>query len=270
MRHTVIVIGLMALGSALGCDMIKVQGVVKTTVMQDGQTTTKEHHFDKLEDMPKAFDAAADDLGETTDKLIKELTEAPPPGKVKLGDLSPALKEHENSPAIDFLARQTKETGKDTEFSYVRIGVKSYDDFFQKTAEMHALAFQAKQMVHRLKTLSVKVLGKADVDLAKGALKAAVEAALKTEPTSENQGDLDELQELEKMTTAIASTVVAFAQKTQELVAAGQQLVTGAPASITNPKTALHLDLIVKGLKQSVELVGKSGELLAEVAGEIV
>jgi hypothetical protein len=56
---------------------------------------------------------------------------------------------------------------------------------------------------------------------------------------------------------------------TQELVAAGEQLITGAPASIINPKTALHVDLIVDGLKQSCELIAESGSLLVDIGSDL-
>ena len=55
----------------------------------------------------------------------------------------------------------------------------------------------------------------------------------------------------------------------QDLIATGQQLVTAAPSSIVNPKTVIHLDLIVKGLGQSVVVIGDSGKLLGELAVDL-
>jgi hypothetical protein len=49
----------------------------------------------------------------------------------------------------------------------------------------------------------------------------------------------------------------------------GQQLITAAPTSITNPKTALHLDLIIQGLKESVAMVTESGKLVPDLAGAL-
>ena len=66
-----------------------------------------------------------------------------------------------------------------------------------------------------------------------------------------------------EMVVVLASLGRAMVGKVQQLIASGQQLVTAAPASITNPKTAMHLDLIVKGLTDSVQLVLQTGELLA-------
>lgn len=43
----------------------------------------------------------------------------------------------------------------------------------------------------------------------------------------------------------------------------------GDGTSSTNPKTVLHLDLIVKGLGQSVRVVEDSGKLLIELARDL-
>jgi hypothetical protein len=42
-----------------------------------------------------------------------------------------------------------------------------------------------------------------------------------------------------------------------------------APSSIVNPKVVLHLDLIVKGLEDSVRVVGDSGRMLGELVREL-
>jgi hypothetical protein len=55
------------------------------------------------------------------------------------------------------------------------------------------------------------------------------------------------------------------ASKAVETAQAGAALVTSAPSHIVNPKLALHLDLIVKGLDQSVRLVKDTGVMLAEI-----
>ena len=48
-----------------------------------------------------------------------------------------------------------------------------------------------------------------------------------------------------------------------------RQLVTAAPTSIANPKVVLHLDLVVKGLEDSVRVIGDSGRLLGELVREL-
>jgi len=44
-------------------------------------------------------------------------------------------------------------------------------------------------------------------------------------------------------------------------------LVASAPSQILNPKLVLHIDLIVKGLEQSVSLVKDTGSLLGKMVG---
>ena len=262
---------LFALGLALavsGCDMIKMHGVVKTTTVIDGKETTKERKFESLEEMPAALKAGAGDMADTTEELAKKLTEAPPPGQVKLSDLSKSLEPYESNPELNFLAKAKNADGTPIEFKYVRIGVPSYDQFFQKSAELFALMYQLKQTTHRLREISAAVLDKKDE--ASGTLGDLVKEALAAEPPAGKEGLVKELKELKEITAMLAPACLEMVKKTQELVSAGQQLIAGAASSITNPKTALHLDLIVKGLKQSVGLVTESAGLLKDVSAEIV
>ena len=253
--------------AASGCDMIKMHGVVKTTTVIDGKETTKERKFESLEEMPAALRAGAGDMAETTEEIAKKLTEAPPPGQVKLSDLSKSLEPYEKSPEFNFLAKAKNPDGTPIEFKYVRIGVPSYDQFFQKSAELFALMYQLKQTTHRLREIAGAVLDKKDD--ASGALGDLVKEALAAEPGAGKEGLVKELKELKEITAMLAPACVEMVKKTQELVSAGQQLIAGAASSITNPKTALHLDLIVKGLKQSVSVVAESGNLLKDVSQDI-
>lgn len=266
--HTALLCTLTLALSTTACDLIKVKGMVRTTTVIDGKETTKEREFNSLEEMPAALKAGAGDMAETTETLAKKLTEAPPPGQVKLADLSPALAEFEQHPQFNFLAKAKNADGTPLEFKYVRIGVPTYDQFFQKSAELFALMYQLRQVTHRLREVSSTLLDKKDIDK-DTSLGDLVKAAMAADGSGK-EGMVKELKELKEITSMLAPAALAMVKKTQELVSSGQQLITGAPASITNPKTALHLDLIVKGLKQSVGVVAESGSLLKQVSEEIV
>jgi len=77
------------------------------------------------------------------------------------------------------------------------------------------------------------------------------------------------LQLMADMASVLSGSIQALMAKTQQLIASGQQLIAAAPTSITNPKTVLHLDLIVKGLQESVAMVVESGKLVPQLAGNL-
>lgn len=255
-------------GGAIACDQIKMQGVVRTTVTKGGKTTTKERHFTKLSEMPAALSEAGQDLGEVTAELKKALLDAPPPGQVKLGALVPSLAKYEGSKEFDFLAAGKDADGKSIDFSYVQIGVPTYDDFFKTSMEMYALAFEAQQAVHRTREVCAAIVGDREPKESES-LASYLKRAHAADKTDDNADLFAMLDELESMDGALGANVTSFAGKTKDLVLAGQRLVTGAAASITNPKTVLHLKLIVDGLEKSVSVVERSGELLGKLAREM-
>jgi hypothetical protein len=255
-------------GGALACDQIKMQGVVRTTVTKGGKTTTKERHFTKLSELPAALEEAGQDLGEVTAELKKVLIDAPPPGQVKLGALVPALQKYEGSKTLDFLVAGKDADGKPVDFSYVQIGVPTYDDFFKTSMEMYALTFQAQQSLARTREVCAAIVGD-DKPKESESLASYLKRAHAVDKTDDNGDLFAMLDDLESMDGALGANVTALAGKTKDLVLAGQRLITGAPASITNPKTALHLKLIVEGLKKSVSVVSQSGDLLGKIAGDM-
>lgn len=68
-------------------------------------------------------------------ELLTKLAEAPPPGEVHLADLSPGLAGYGGNSNLNF-AGNTWASGEDG-FTYVQIGVPTYDAFFKSTAEFH-------------------------------------------------------------------------------------------------------------------------------------
>ncbi len=264
MRTTTPFIALCAALLLSGCSMFKFHGTVTTTKTVDGKTTTTTQEFDDWQEMKVAMNAAAKELRGTTKELLTKLVEAPPPGEVHLADLSPTLADYEGNANLDFVgnARTSGEVG----FTYVQIGVPSYDAFFKSTAEFHGFVYQTSESIKQLRLSAKTALGRDYNE--KMSLGEAVTAAVSVggEAGLAVEGQLTETREL---AMALAGTAPNFAQKTQGLVASGQQLIAGAPSSITNPKTVLHLDLIVKGLGQSVRVVEDSGKLLVELARDL-
>jgi hypothetical protein len=153
--------------------------------------------------------------------------------------------------------------GKPEDFSYVRIGVASYDDFFRTAQELHALTYQATKTVGRIRTLSKKVLG-APID-AGANLRVALDRA-KVTATGQTKTDLVKVGEL---ASALATMIPEIVAKTDALVASGKRLVGDAPKDLTNPKLVLHLDLVKQGLVASSAVVKESGVAMASLMGEL-
>lgn len=264
MRMTTSMFGLAAALLLSGCSMFKFHGTITKTKTVDGQTVTTTEEFDDWQEMKAAMDKSFKELRGTTKELLTKLVEAPPPGEVHLADLSPNLASYEGNTNLDFVgnARASGEDG----FTYVQIGVPTYDAFFKSTAEFHGFVYQTRESIKHLRLSAKAALGrdyKAKMSLG-DAVNAAVaqggEAGLAVE------GQLAETRELAMV---LGGSTPNFVQQTQGLISSGQQLIAGAPSSITNPKTVLHLDLIVKGLGQSVAVVKDSGGLLVELGRDL-
>src|SRR5215472_18939100 len=96
---------LFALVSCAACSAIPVHMNTSTTIQHaDGTVEHKETHWKgTLDQLPAQLSKAGDELADTTGKMVKELTNVPPPGHVKLGDLGPAIVPMQGDPQCDFL-----------------------------------------------------------------------------------------------------------------------------------------------------------------------
>jgi len=259
---------LLVLGLVLaGCGLINVKGKMKMKSNINGKQTTREVEFHSLEELPAALGEMSDALGDTTSQLTKALVEAPPPGTVKLRHLAPGLRRFEGKKDFDFLMQAKSKAGDPIEFKYVRIGVPTYDAFFKSAMEFYAFTYQARQSIHRLRTLSAQVLSE-DVNES-AAVGELVGRALKAPKNRSDRAARSRLTEVRDLGIAVAQSTPAMVGKVQELIAAGQGLIAGAAASITNPKTLLHIDLIKQGLEQSIGVVTESGGLLGDIASDL-
>lgn len=216
-----------------------------------------------VSELPENLKKASAELEVAAGELKRKLTDVPPPGNVTLTTLGHGLERFEGDKDCNFLATAKKDDGTPEEFSYVRIGVDSYDDFFRTAQELHALTYQATKTVARIRSLTTKVLG-VPVN-ASANLKASLDRATVT-ATGQSKTDLVALGEL---ASSLASTIPEIVAKTDALVASGQRLVGNASQDLTNPKLVIHLDLVKKGLVASSSVVQESGVAMAKLMGEL-
>jgi hypothetical protein len=261
----VVVLGAVA-PFAIACDKIPVHMHTETHIQHmDGTSEHKSSDWHgTLDQLPAQLSKAGKELGDVTAKMAKELTDVPPPGKVALGDLAAPLANYQGQHGADFLIDAKDDSGKPIPFSYVRLGVPSYDDFFKTAQEIYALLYQTTQVVGQMRQVAGKILD-TKVD-ANTELKAAVDKAL---AGSTDSGLTTPLQSFADMATTLATLLPQIASKLAKLVQTGEGLVAGAASSITNPKVVAHLDLVKEGLVDSVRVVKESGSLMATFAKDL-
>lgn len=210
-----------------------------------------------LDQLPAQLSKAGKELGEVTAKMVKELTDVPPPGKVELKDLSPELAKHQGQHDRDFLMSAKDEKGQPITFTYVRLGVPSYDDFFKTAQEIYALIYQTTQVVGQMRQVSAKLLD-TGVD-ARAELKATVDKAMKVDSDSKLTLRLRAFTEMAQTLAVLLPQIV---ERIGKLVSTGEALISGAATSITNPKVVTHLGLVKDGLVDSVKVIKESGALM--------
>ena len=250
--------------SALGCAAIPVHMHTETTMVgADGKLEHTSRDWEgTLDQLPGELARAGAELGHLTTKLAKQLTDVPPPGKVKSRDLGPGLERFEASADTNFLLGAKNESGEKEDFEYVRLGVESYDEFFRTAQELHALTWQATQTTSHMRQFA----GRATKEkLSPGAdLKAAVSKA-----SGMNAQAKPKLTGLADMSVVLGTLVPQMAAKSASLVTAGEKLVAGAPASLTNPKVVTHLGLVKKGLLASISVVRESGAAMVGLGADL-
>jgi len=216
-----------------------------------------------VSELPEGFKKASAELAVAAAQLRRELTEVPPPGTVTLTSLGHGLERFEDDKEHNFLAGAKRADGTAEDFSYVRIGVSSYDDFFRTAQELHALTYQATKTVARVRVLSQKVLG-APVD-AGANLRATLDRA---KVTASGQAKTD-LVRLGELAASLATMLPEIVSKTDALVTSGKRLVGDAPKDLTNPKLVIHLDLVKRGLLASTAVVQESGVAMAHLMDDL-
>jgi hypothetical protein len=233
----------------------------------DGTVEHKETHWKgTLDQLPEQVSIASKDLWVVTKELIKVLTDVPPPGHVALHDLSPSLAKFEGNPDADFLMQAKTPDGKPIKFTYVKLGVPQFDDFFRLTQEIHALLWQTTQTILNMRTLAAAILNtkpdpaaqlKVEVDKALGA-KGSVDTEL-----------VAKLKLFEQLAVSLGTLVPQIVSKVPKLLTTGEELVKSAPTAIVNPKVLAHLDLVKTGIVDSGKVIKESGEVLVRFAKDL-
>jgi hypothetical protein len=271
-RYHLFVVALPLLVALSGCETLGLKANIVSFTSMNGKTEVKQREAKNWDEFKSAmsevgtdFSEVSKEVGSTTAKLAKALVEAPPPGKVKLGQLDPSLAKYEGNDKLDFIAAASKKPDAPYDFTYVQIGVPSYDEFFKAAAEVYAVAFQMKETVRRIKVASGALTGEKPADSDKAS--SAADKARKVEATDDNKEMATYFEALDGVYKLVAVQGASFASKCVDLVSKGQALIMSAPSSITNPKTVLHIKLILKGLEQSVSLIKDSAKIMADLVG---
>ena len=232
----------------------------------DGKVDRRQMHWQgTVADLPDGLNKAANELQDVTDELVRVLTEVPPPGTVALGDLGPGLSRFQGSGETDFLIAAKDKEGKPISFQYVRLGIPTYDDFFKQAQLVYALTYQASHTARRLGTLAGKILS-TEID-ASAELGGAAKEALRLEGRANVDASLvGKLRITYDLGSQVAPLVVSFPTQIVKLIMTGQSLIANAPTTITNPKVLVHLDLVKKGLFDSITVIKDSGEQIVALA----
>ncbi len=271
-RHALALAIPLFLTSVPACEALGIKANITSFKSVNGKTEVKHREAknwaefeDAMGEVATDFSDVAKEVGKTTTELAKVLVEAPPPGKVELGDLSPGLMKYEGNERFDFVHAASKKPDAPYDFTYVRIGVPSYDEFFRTAAEVYALAFQVKETARRLRLTASALTGE-EADEGAGTEEIAGKAR-NAKPSDDNKEAAAYFEDLDAMWQLVGEQGVQLVSKTAELVSKGQALIASAPSSILNPKTALHIDLIVEGLEQSVGLIKDSAGIMGDIVG---
>ena len=254
------------------CKAIGLKATVVTTKTENGKTTTRVREAKNWEEFESAMGEVATDfsdfakkVGATTTELVKKLVDVPPPGQVKLGQLAASLKPFEGDVRYDYIKVARMNPNAEYDFKYVQVGMPEYDNFFRASAEMYGAAYQLMETGRHVHLAKYKVKGEdppSDVERGDRKIrKAEVERALKDIESSVADGS----DKITKLWISSAELGAKLAAKAAETAQTGVALIASAPTQILNPKLVLHLDLIVKGLEQSVSMVKDTGKVLGEI-----
>jgi hypothetical protein len=266
-------LGLAALSSlAVSCEALGLQATIVTSTTINGETKTTVREAKNWEEFQQAMGEVATDfsdfakeVGATTAELISTLVDVPPAGQVKLGHLAESLQPYEGDIRYDYLKVASMNPNAKYDFKYVQIGMPEYDNFFRASAEMYASAYQLMETGRHMFLASHNVKGEdPPKDVERGTRQ------IRRDEVDSLVGELSATQGSEKLIdlwTTTSELGARLAEKAVQVAQTGTSLVASAPTQILNPKLVLHLDLIVKGLEQSVSMVKDTGGLLTKIVG---
>jgi hypothetical protein len=273
------IVGMGALGAlSVACEAIGLRATVVSTKTVDGKTTTRVREAKNWEEFEQAMGEVATDfsefakqVGATTAELAKKLIDVPPQGQVTLAQLAPSLQPFDGDVRYDYLKVARMNPNAEYDFKYVQIGMPEYDRFFRSSAEMYSTAYQLMETGRHVHLASHSANGEdppSDVERGERRIrKPEIERTLSELQSGASGSMADGAQKLGRLWSSTAELGAALASKSAETASAGAALIASAPAQILNPKLLLHIDLIVKGLGQSLSMVKDTGKLLGEIVG---
>jgi hypothetical protein len=265
-----------SLGCDLACEALGMKANINTSTTVNGKTTAHHYEAKNLQEFQQVmgevatdFSSFAKEVGATTAELAKKLVEVPPQGQVRLRTLVPSLAQYDGDIRYDYIAVALTKPEPQYDFKYVQLGIPQFDSFFRSSAETYAATYQLVETGRHIYLADVALgQGRADASIKSGnkrVTKTQVEGAL-TNLDGAAQGEAIEIRtQYHALWEGMATLGAELAAKAGETAQAGAALVASAPAQITNPKLLLHLDLIVKGLGQSVDLLKDSASLISSV-----
>ncbi len=186
-----------------------------------------------------------------------------------VGTLAPSLAQYDGDIRYDYITVALTKPEPEYDFKYVQLGIPQFDSFFRSSAETYATAYQLVETGRHIYLADVALRnGNADTNIRSGTkrvTKAQVGVAFANLDAATVEGAAAMRTQYHALWEGLAVLGAQLAAKASETAQAGIALVAIAPSQITNPKCLLHLDLIVRGLGQSVDLLKDSGSLIASV-----
>lgn len=232
------------------------------------ETLAKRTTIDGLMAVPPSFDRTGKQLAALIAFISGRLAEAPAPGEVTLGDLSPELASFQGTD-LDFITKG-KECELPERFQYLRIGVPEYDQFFQSVAELHALAFQARFTVARTREVCNALLDRADDPTV--AITALLSSALGVNPVNASSATLelmDKLRGADELIEILEVILPAFEEKGKAVADSAEALWKDPGGVLDDPAIAITSMHIVTAIKESAALVLETVDLLGQTVQEI-
>lgn len=263
-------------GCVLACEALGIKANINTSTTVNGRTTAHHYEAKNLQEFQQVmgevatdFSSFAKEVGATTAELAQKLVEVPPQGQVRLGTLAPSLAQYDGDIRYDYITVALTKPEPEYDFKYVQLGIPQFDSFFRSSAETYATAYQLVETGRHIYLADVALRnGNADTNIRSGTKRvteAQVGVAFANLDAATVKGAAAMRTQYHALWEGFAVLGAQLAAKASETAQAGIALVASAPSQITNPKCLLHLDLIVRGLGQSVDLLKDSGSLIASV-----
>ncbi len=246
---------LLASSAVAGCGPVR--GKVTRTV--DGKKVTEEVVYENYREffksvgrmyvdpwiqIGKALAAAMKELRRIIKEMIQDILHVPEPGQIALADLDPAF--------VPLADSKYDHVGTD-KFTYVRLDVPAFDGFFKSSMELFAYTTQLVRTSEDLRH---------EIGLRQGHKEAS---SMKVRELLAVASRTESLQGLTGAVEATLSPSAGYREQIDGLRSSGAALVANAKKTLINPRVIAHVDLVVKGVKQSLEVLAETAKLFVEL-----